>query len=98
MWTVSAVIAFTLCHTQYLCMPGGSVCACAERVSVSARHPKGGEYLVTLRGHQCERAVVLSSMSLGCDKVRVCLNGEPDFVGVAGQLSGFFCCLPSALV
>lgn len=39
------------------------------------------------RGSRREGAGVLWSMSLGCDKVRVRLNGEPDFVGVVGRLS-----------
>jgi len=39
------------------------------------------------RASRREGAVVSSSMSLGCDKVRVRLNGEPDFVGVVGRLS-----------
>ena len=39
------------------------------------------------RASMREGVGVLSSMSLGCDKVRVRLNGEPDFVGVVGRLS-----------
>jgi hypothetical protein len=39
------------------------------------------------RASRREGAVISSSMSLGCDKVRVRLNGEPDFVGVVGRLS-----------
>lgn len=39
------------------------------------------------RAPRREMVGMLRSMNLGCDKVRVRLNGEPDFVGVVGQLS-----------
>ena len=40
------------------------------------------------RASRREVVGVLSSMNLGCDKVRDRLNGEPDdFVGVVGRLS-----------
>ena len=39
------------------------------------------------RASRREMVGMLRSMNLGCDKVRVRLNGEPDFVGVVGRLS-----------
>ena len=39
------------------------------------------------RASRRDVVAMLRSMNLGCDKVRVRLNGEPDFGGVVGRLS-----------
>ena len=39
------------------------------------------------RASRREVVAMLRSMNLGCDKVRVRLNGEPVFVGIVGRLS-----------